>query len=515
MATLSTLDVLVIVLYAIVICVIAFRFRSKKSSTSDYFMAGRSMPGWAVAMVMMAALISSNTFVGHPATVFQSGMILMLGSLTLPIILFYVARRIVPFYRQTVGMSAYEYLGARFGDGGRLYAAAAFVLDRTFDVGITLLTTAIPVCVVAGLPLETSLIPVTAAIALFTITYTVFGGMRAVVWTGIVQGAVFVIAALILIGRLIFAPECGPPGAVLIAAWHAGKFSPGSFELSHRTFFDPSLSTQWLLVIAYSVNWARRYITDQHMVQRYLIARSDQEASKGVFWNGLLCVPIWLVFMLIGAALYGYFALSGAPEPPTSDAVVPWFILHHLPSGVVGLMTAAILAASMSSISPDLNSIATVITVDFFGKFAPSLGEKRRIVVGRASVVMAGALALGTAVLMAPKGDAATIMERAVTVASILSGGMLGLFCLGFLTRRANRFGCIVGLTSCVIFTTWATLTGAGNRIYDVGINFPFHPLLIGIFGHIIVFVVGYVASLFAPSPPSEQKVFQTSTSTY
>jgi SSS family solute:Na+ symporter len=489
--SLRPIDYLVIAVYGAVIAGISLGFARRQKTAADYFVAGRSMPAWAVAMAMMAALISSNTLVGHPATAYQKGLILLLGSLTLPLVLLFVARVIVPFYRNTVGMSAYEYLGARFGLGGRLYASGCFIADRLFDVGVTMLTTAVPVCVMTGWPLA----QVIAGMALFTVAYTMIGGMRAVVWTSVVQGFIFVAAAGIILARLIFAPECGPAGAVIGAAWKAGRFSLGNFDFSWNALFDASLTTQWLLILAYTVNWARRYIADQHMVQRYLIARTDADASRGALWNGLLCVPVWAVFMVIGSCLYGYYVLSGATPPATSDEVVPHFIMQQLPAGVVGLMLAAILAASMSSISPDLNSIATAFTADIIGHFRPDLSDRVRLLAGRLGVAGFGVAAIGVALAMAPQGGAATIMERAVTVAAILSGGMLGLFFLGFFTRSATREGCYAGLAACALFTAWGTLTSGAAPVLDLGFNFPLNPILIGILGHLVAFAVGYAWS--------------------
>ncbi|MBE2214964.1 MAG: hypothetical protein IAE82_13915 [Opitutaceae bacterium] len=492
---LRPIDYVVIALYGTVIAAISLAFSRRQKTAAEYFVASRSMPAWAVAMAMMAALISSNTLVGHPATVFQKGMILFLGSLTLPLVLIFVARVIVPFYRNVVGMSAYEYLGARFGIGGRLYASGCFIADRLFDVGVTMLTTAVPICVIAGWRLEDRLQQVILVFAGFTVVYTVIGGMKAVVWTSVVQGFVFVGAAAIIAARLLFAPECGAPGAVVTAAWEAGRFSLGNFDFTWRSLVDPALTTQWLIILAYTANWARRYIADQHMVQRYLIARTDRDASRGALWNGLICVPVWGIFMVIGACLYGYYATSGAPPPAVSDEVMPHFIVHHLPAGIVGLMAAAILAASMSSVSPDLNSIATAFTADLAGYLRPDMSDRTRLLVGRAAVAGAGALATLVALVMAPKGGAATIMERAVTVAAILSGGMLGLFFLGFFTRRATRQGCYAGLAACAVFTAWGTLTEPTRRTLDLGFNFGMNPILIGLLGHVIVFVVGYTAS--------------------
>lgn len=285
---LSLIDFSLLLLYGLVIFGISLGLARGNRTSGEYFVAGRSMPGWAVAMTLMATLIGSGTIVGHPATVYQKGMILLLGNLSLLLVLVLVARYIVPFYRNVVGMSAYEYLGRRFGWEGKYYASVGFLADRVFDLGITLLTTAIALNVMTGWPLGAVII----WSGLFTVAYTMIGGMKAVVWTSVLQGVIFVVAAVLIVLRLLFAPEAGPPGAVVGAAWDAGKFSPGSFAYSWEALTDPVLTTQWLFLMAYTANWARRYVADQHMVQRYLIGSSDAEASRGALWNAFLCVPV-------------------------------------------------------------------------------------------------------------------------------------------------------------------------------------------------------------------------------
>lgn len=489
--SLTLLDYSVLALYATLIAGMSWKVSRGRKSVEDYFVANRSMPGWAVGMTLMATLIGSGTIVGHPATVYQRGMILLLGSLTLPLVLIFVSKVIVPFYRNRVGMSAYEYIGARFGVGGRIYSSAGFVADRLFDLGVTLLTTAIPITIMTGWPLQ----EVILWTALFTIGYTLVGGMEAVVWTSVIQGFIFVGAAVFIVVRLVFAPEAGAPGAVVAEAWKDGKFSLGSFEAGWGTLFDSAHTTQWLFILAYSVNWGRRYIADQHMVQRYLIARSDRDAARGAMFNALLCTPVFATFMFIGACLYGYYKLTGESGPALADEVVPHFILHHMPSGVVGLILAAILSASMSSIAADLNSVATVLTTDYLRFLKPSSSAKLQMLFGRGMVLAGGALAAGVALVMAPKDGASSIMERAVTVAAILSGGTLGLFFLGFLTKTATRLGCYVGIGACVIFSAWGMLTEPTSRIVDLGFNFEMNPILIGVFGHLVLFGTGWLAS--------------------
>lgn len=488
---LHTLDYLVLAAYAVGIAGLTFVVSRRQKTSEDYFVAGRSMPAWAVAMALMAALISSNTVIGHPATVYQKGMILLLGNASLLVVLIFVSRVIVPFYRHVIGMSAYEYIGQRFGVGGRLYASAGFVASCVFDLGLTLLTTAIALNIMTGWDL-TEVLLWTAA---FTVLYTMIGGMEAVVWSSVIQGAVLIGAALMMIGRLVFAPEAGAPGAVVVEAWKAGRFDLGSFELSWRSLFDREVTTQWLFLLAYLANWCRRYIADQHMVQRYLIARTDRDAIRGTFWNGFLCVPVWATFMIIGACLYGFYAVTGQPGPELSDNVVPHFIVNYMPMGFVGLVLAAVIAATMSSISADLNSIATVITTDHVGYVAPKMTDRTRLLVGRVMVAVSGIFATAVGYWMRPTEGAASIMERGVTVAAILSGGTLGLFFLGFLTRRATRRGCYIGIAACAVFTAWGLLTEPKSRMLDLPLNFDLNPILIGVFSHVVLFGVGYAAS--------------------
>lgn len=490
--TLHLIDYLVLLFYGVIIGGIGLWMARKPTSGANYFVAHGRIPAWAVAFTLMATLISSGTVVGHPATVYQKGFILLLGTFTLPLVLLAVGIFIIPFYRHTIRMSVYEYFGRRFGLGGRMYASFGFLADRVFDIGITLVTTALAL----QLMTEWNLVRVILAVAAFTAIYTFIGGIEAVVWTDVVQGVLIIAGAAIIAGRLLFAPEAGPPGAVLTTAYADGKTNLGSFDLSWSSLFDTTVTTQWLFLLAYSINWSRRYVCDQHMVQRYLLAKSDREATKALLVNAAMCVPIYLAFMFIGACLYGFYKLSAAPPPALADNVVPHFIVHELPAGVVGLILAVLLAASMSSVSGDLNSVATVLTTDYFANFLPRTSDRARLLFGRLMVLAGGTAAALIAIALIPGQGTASIMERGVTIAAILSAGMLGLFFLGFLTIRATRRGCYVGIVACILFTAWGILTEPTHRIIDMGLNFPLNPILIGVLGHFVLFGVGYVASL-------------------
>lgn len=488
---LGPLDLAVVGLYFILIAGIGLAVSRGQDTAAKFFTAGRSIPGWVVAFTLMGTIIGTGTFVGQPGTSYQKGLILLVPHMLLPVVLVFVARFIVPFYRRVVRMSAYEYIGERFGLGGRLYTSFGFLADRVFDIGVTLLTTALAVNVLTGWELRTVILGVT----LFTAAYTMLGGIKAVVWTDVAQGTILITGGLFVLGRLLFAPEAGAPFAVVGEAWRNGRLTLGSTELSWRGLFDPQHTTLWLFCLAYMVQWTRRYVTDQHLVQRYLIARTDAEASRAAFTGALICVPVFFTFMFIGACMHGFFSLAGVPGPEIGDNVMPFFMANYLPAGLLGLVLAAILAAAMSTVSSDLNSVATVATTDYFATFLPHSSERARVRCGRAMILVGGLLAALAALALVPDKGTVPVMERAITIATILSGGTLGLFALGFLTTTATRRGCYVGMACCVLYTTWAILTEPRNRVIDLGFNFEMNPILIGIFGHLVLFGAGWLAS--------------------
>jgi SSS family solute:Na+ symporter len=264
--------------------------------------------------------------------------------------------------------------------------------------------------------------------------------------------------------------------------------------------FDRENTTIWIFFFAYFIQWSRRYITDQHIVQHYLIAKTDRSASRGALMGALSCLPIFFIFMFIGGSFYGFFALhAGDPGPIRPDEVMPYFLSHYIPSGVLGLILAAILAAAMSTVSADLNSIATVLTTDYFGNILPKSSDKARLLFGRFMVLAGGVMASTIAVLLLPEEGSEPLMQRAITIATIISGGTLGLFMLGFLTTRATRTGAYVGILACLLFTTWALLSNPGSdgsRVVDFGFNWEMNPMLIGVFGHFVLFGTGYIASM-------------------
>lgn len=490
MGHLNLLDYLAIFGYLAVIAWIGLRMSRRQTSTSEYFVAGRRMPAFAVGFTLMTTTISSVTFVAIPGSVFARNWWQMLYMFMAVGVLLFVVRYVVVFYRHAVGLSAYEYLERRFGYGARVYGSIGFIILRLADLGFTLFLTAVAVEVVVGWNVH----GVVLGVGFFTLLYTLIGGIEAAIWTSVVQGVILIGGAVVVLLAILFIPE-GGPAAVFGTAYQAGKFSLGNFELSWRSLYYEQ-PTAWIFILAGLLYFGRYYVTEQNIIQRYLVARTDREAKRGTALGVLWTVPTWFTFATIGACLWAFYQLTdhGVPREVLAqpDNILPYFIATELPSGLIGLILAALLSSAMSSVSADLNSIATVATEDYFTRLCPWASDRSRLFFGRLMVLLGGALATGAALILTFTRSVAAY-EIVVVSVSIVAGGMLGLFGLGFLTRRASRLGAYTGIVAGLVFVGWATVTGPLK--VDLGIQFQMNPIMIGILSHFVVFITGYAAS--------------------
>jgi SSS family solute:Na+ symporter len=393
---------------------------------------------------------------------------------------------VIPVYRQVVGLSAYEYFEKRFGYGARLYSSFAFLLMQFSKMAMVLYLISLALSSMA----DWNIYVVLVVLEIVTITYVVLGGIEAVIWTAVLQGIVLAAGGLACLAVLLFRPEGGPE-AVLSLAWENNKFSLGGigFDLHQKTF---------LVVAFYGLSiYFQKYATDQAVVQRYLVAKTNREALQGTLLGALLCIPVWAMFLLIGTCLWSYAQLTGMTFPAhieKSDEIFPYFIVQGLPVGVTGLVLAALIAAAIDA---DLNSISVVLIEDYYGRLRPNATDSQRLFAGKLMVVVTGISTIGMAALLARSEG--TALSNAFLIASIVSGGLTGLFALAFLCPRATAGGAYIGILAGVLFTAWATLTS--KKFVDLGeFNYSLDPLLIGVFTSLLLFGVGYVASLFFPS---------------
>jgi SSS family solute:Na+ symporter len=474
---------------------IGYHFSRRQTSTDEYFAGGRSVPAWAVGMSLLATLISSVTFLAYPGEGFDGNWIRLVQGLMVPIVVLSFVWFLVPLYRRVIGMSAYEYFERRFGYFARLYTSLAFVVAHFTKMGSVFYLLALAIASMTGLD-TVSLIVI---LGVLTVLYTLVGGIQAVIWSDVMQGFVLVGGGLVCVAVLLFRPEQGPV-EVFRTVRESGKMGMGPFgwDLGRLTFFVMALNG-----IFYAI---QKYGTDQTIVQRFLAARSDRSAIRAALMGTLLCVPVWTLFIFVGSLLWSFYGPGGEPLPAgiQGDKVFPYFIMTQLPPGVTGLILAALLAAAMSSLDSDLNSLAAVGVEDYYRRFKPDAPDASCLRLGRWIVVGSGIFAIGVACFYAAYGGEA-VLGTIFALYAIFSGGIAGIFFLAFFTVRTSAKGLYVGIGACVAFTAWAILTstrieggdGARRLLVDLGrYNFPHHKYMMGVYSHVVVIVVGYAASL-------------------
>jgi SSS family solute:Na+ symporter len=491
------LDAVIIAIYFVVVAAIGFWFSRRQNSTEAYFVARRSIPHWAMGLSIFATIISSITFVAYPGAAFKGDWNQLVPGFMAIGVLLVLGTTLISFFRHAVGMSAYEYFEKRFGYGARAYSALAFAAGHFSKMGFVLFTITTAICGMTGWDKYYVIL----GVGILTVLYTLFGGLEAVIWTEVLQGIVKLSGVLVVIGVLFYIMPGGPSAAFHLASEH-DKMSLGNFD------FNLADSQNFWVMLIYGAFWyLQKYAADQTLVQRYLVAKSDRDALKGVALGAFLCVPAWAAFMLVGTLLWAYHQLSGEVLPAhlmdshgkvIADEVFPHFLATKVPAGLAGIFMAALMSAAMSTMSSDLNCLSAVGVEDYYRKLRPKATDREQLTAGKIIVAICGVIAISVGVYIATKGESALKLYYAAT--SIVSAGLAGMFLLAFFSRRANWQGLWIGIGANLIFTGWAILTSGKSQAVDLGdFNYTWPSVMIGVIGHVIVFVVGYLASLFFP----------------
>ena len=491
------LDYVVIILSLLVSLYIGVYFAKRQKDTKNYYAASGNIPAWAIGMSILATLISSITFLAYPGEGYSSNWIRLVQGLMVPIVLLFLVWFIVPLYRKVIGLSAYEYFEKRFGFFARIYGSLGFALMHFSKMGTVFFLLSLAIAKMLGF----STLSVIFIVGIAVIIVTVLGGIEAVIWLDVIQGFLLIGGGIVALLVLLFTPE-GGPAAVWTTAMEAGRigFGPYDWDFVHLTF--------WVMAINGIFYAIQKYGTDQTIVQRYLTAKSDKEAIRASLIGVLLSVPVWALFMFIGTALFAYYQLMpvSIPEGTRPDAIFPLFIMNELPIGVTGLILAALIAAAISSLDSDLNCLSAIGVEDYYKRFRPQSTDAQQLNIGRWLVVASGLGAILVATFYVYAGNKG-VLSIIFTLYAIFSGGIAGLFLLGLFSRRANKQGLYFGIAACVLFTGWAVLTstpiGDNNKIIlDLGnLNYTQHKYMLGVYSHFVLFIVGYLASLFFPKP--------------
>ncbi|MEI8045262.1 MAG: sodium:solute symporter [Verrucomicrobiota bacterium] len=469
------LDVAVIAVYIAAIVAIGRRCARRSRSAENYFVGHRSFPGWAVALSMMATIVSSSTFLALPAAAYVLDWRQLTVNLVVPLVAILAAAIFIPFFRRAGLTSAFEYLGDRFGHGARLYAAVSFVILQLLRLAMILFLVAIPLQFLTGVPM----MGVILGCGVFVALYAVAGGMETVFWTGVVQALIKVTGGVLC---LVFALWKLPGGMAKVLsvgnAYH--KFSLGSLEwnVHERTFYT--------VAILGLVNWLMIFVGEQTMVQRYVSASSLREARKATLMFAGIAVPLWTMFFLIGTTLFVLFQVVPDAEVAKlqPDQVLAYFVLRHMPVGIAGVVIAAVLAAAMGSLDSGVNSVSSVVVVDLL---RPYLARNRSDVY----YLKAARVATGMAVALMTVGALAftqiqkeCMNDVSLTVSSVFGGCVMGLYMVGFFVPRVDGRCVNTALVVAIIVNAYLGLNaiGALPAAWRVGIHSYWTTAVVNVF---------------------------------
>lgn len=460
---------------------IGFYFSKRDKSTAQFFLAGGRIPWWAAGLSIYGTQLSAITFMAIPVIVYATDWRLALGSFMIFAIVPIIIRFYLPFFRRLRITTAYQYLELRFNVKVRLLGSLTFILLQLARMGVVVFLPAIAISSVTGMNIYLCI----AIMGVFSTAYTVLGGMEAVIWTDVVQVVVLLGGALFSLFLAIGQIDGGLAQVIQVGVAHE-KFTlvEWSWDYTQLVF--------WVAVIGFFFLNLISYTSDQVVIQRYLTVKSEAEAAKSLWTNGILTLPGILLFFGLGTVLYVYYLSNpqkiGSTNP---EELLPYFIVAELPVGIAGLVIAGIFAASMSSLDSSMNSIATAYITDIHSYFNPQTDDRKSLRLAKIITVLMGLFGTLAAMWIA-SSDVGFIFDLFQKLLGMIGGSLAGVFMLAIFTQRANATGAIIG-----------TLCGAGitfmiSRFSDI------NGYLYGAIGVISCFAIGYVASLFFPKGRSQ-----------
>ncbi len=514
-------DIALFIVLTLSIVLLGWHSGRHTTNAADYTHASGRVPGFVVGLSIFASYCSSISYLGYVSASYASNWNQFVFTLTIPIAGIIAARWFVPFYRRQNSVSAYSYLQFRFGRWARVYASLCYLFTQICRMATILYLLALPMKIVFNVDL--SLIIVLTGLA--TLGFSHRGGMRTVIWIEALQGLILIVGAIVCLWVI---SESLPGGfsQVLRTGWNTGKFSLGSFG------FSPAESTFWVCLLYGIFTNLNNFGVDQGYTQRYHAAPNLHEARVSAVLGSFLPLPVNSLLFLIGTAIFTYYYCfpSAAPEQLSDDSIFPHFLYNHMPTGLFGLMLTCIFCAGMSTIATSITSSATLIMEDFLLPMRSkkhrelqykkdfdhitqaNLEEHRAIVrynekvsqtVNRNKMKMLRSSSVVIAVLGIFMALAFQLFEsRALDawwrLASLFSGGVLGLFLLG-MSSRAQRPQAVVATVAGVLVLVFIAFQS--SILGSFGLSPVFHNNLAIVLSTTVILLVGWLLSLrLAPS---------------
>lgn len=444
---LELVDTLILIIYGLVMIGMGVYFLRKTKTSNEFMVAGRGIPAWAAGIAVMSAYTSSISYIAVPGKAFDDNWHPLIFALTALPVAWFVTKYVIPHYRKHKIISVYKYLEDKIGNWGRVYASLSFVLFMVGRTAVILYLSSLLLTSFVDVDIKTLIL----VIGIMTIAYTLMGGMEAVIWTDVMQ-SIIMIGGLLFSAYILTTEVFAEPDFLIQEAFDQNKFSLGdtSFSLSSRTI--------WVMIIYGVTENIRNLMADQNYTQKYSSVATEKKAKKSVWVAMLIYLPLTAIFLYIGTAMFAFYSGSGNVLDPSivkGDEVFPFFIATELPTGLKGLIIAAILAASMSTVDSALNSSATVLYLDYFKKyFRPNASEKSSLGFLRFTTIAWGLLGIAFALLLINAQSALDIWWQ---ISGIFGGGILGLFLLALFNVKLTPTQGIVSVVFSLLIIVWGT----------------------------------------------------------
>jgi solute:Na+ symporter, SSS family len=482
---LGWLDWSIIGIYLAGMLGIGFYFwaRSRMGSTSEFFLGSRTIPFWAAGISMFATNTSSISYLAVPAKAFDTDWQYLMSKIVTVFALMAVAFWVIPLFRRLNLVSVFAYLETRFHPAIRMLSSAMAILMHVGGrMGIVLFLPALAIGTITGANVVLCIL----IIGICTIVYTALGGMKAVVWTDVFQVVVLMAGAIFAIGFIVHAVGLGQ------IVETAAQFDKTRLV---NVSFDFTTPTIWGFIILYTFDTILTFPKDQVLMQRVLSTSSERQASRSVWFFAAILLPAGVLFYVIGTTLFVYYrANPGRLDPLLPvDAVFPSFIGTELPHGVTGIIIAGLFAAAMGTLSGTINSVATLLSVDFYEKLRrepPT--QKQSVRFAEWMTVLVGVVGVAIAVVLS-RLDIHSLLDLTIELFGLLGGSCAGAYTLGMFTTRANWQGTAIGILGASVITMVTWIFGLVHSYFYLAIAI------------VMSIVIGYLASLFFPAPGRAQ----------
>ncbi|MBI1745872.1 MAG: sodium/solute symporter [Acidobacteria bacterium] len=431
----ANLDYFLLIFYFIGITAFGAWLGRGQTSIRDYFLAGRTVPWWAIAFSIVATETSTLTIISTPGIAFGSNMTflqLMIGYVIGRIIISFL---FLPYYFKGELYTAYELLNQRFGSRTKNFTSGLFLVTRALAEGVRVFA----ISIIVSLIVKTNPLYSIVLVSLITLFYTFVGGMHAVIWTDVIQMVIYIGGTLVAFFQLLHQI---PGGWETVTAVAGPKFAIFDFSPNLLTAY-----TFWAGLLGGIFITGASHGTDQLIVQRLFAARSERDGKMALITSGFVVLFQFTLFLLIGIMLYVYYRTFPPSVPFSSpDRIFPTYIITAMPTGISGLVIAAIFAAAMSNLSSALNSLASTTLIDFYKPLLrPTATDAHYLKVSRGMTIAWGLVLIALAVLASSTKH---VLETGLTISSLTWGCMLGIFLLAFLTKDLDEFSGLIGMSA-------------------------------------------------------------------